>query len=88
MNRLLLISILTIGTLPFSKSANAQAKRFSPYQCRNDISAGFGWMIPMVQGELGSDCNEGAMVRVDYRHFYQNRSGFGIGVQHVRKKHY
>ena len=84
MNRLLLISILMIGALLFSMTAKAQTTRLSPHDSRNDISAGFGWMIPMVQGELGSDFDEGSMVRVDYRHFYQNRSGFGIGIQHVK----
>ena len=79
-----IIIILTIGSLLFNMSANAQTNRFSPHNSHNDISAGFGWMIPMVQGDLGSDCNEGTMVRVDYRHFYQNRAGFGIGVQHIR----
>lgn len=68
----------------FSMPAKAQTNRFSPQDSRNDFSAGFGWMIPLVQGDLGSDYNEGAMTRVDYRHFYQNRAGFGIGIQHVK----
>lgn len=68
----------------FSMPAKAQTNRFSPQDSRNDFSAGFGWMIPLVQGDLGSDYNEGAMLRLDYRHFYENRAGFGIGAQYVR----
>lgn len=51
---------------------------------RDDISAGFGWMLPIVpSGSQASDCSNGTMFRVDYRHFFANRTGFGVGAQHV-----
>lgn len=76
----ILIGVLLASGL----KAEGQASGFDPHSSRNDISVGYGWMLPLVQGSMGSDCSEGTMVRIDYRHFYANRAGFGIGAQHVR----
>lgn len=75
---------LVLFLLCFGFDAGAQTAESFTRNSRNDISAGFGWMLPMVQGQRGADCSEGTMVRIDYRHFYGNRAGFGIGAQHVR----
>lgn len=51
---------------------------------RDDISAGFGWMLPIVpSGSLMSDSSNGTMFRIGYRHFFANRTGFGVWAQHV-----
>lgn len=63
--------------------AYGQAAKSFAHTSNDDISVSGGWMIPLVQGDFASDCSEGQMRRVDYRHYFPNRMGFGVGAQHV-----
>lgn len=81
-NRMCKTSKSILSLLLLLVCLRAQGQETAPFykSSRNDISAGYGWVIPIVKGNYGSN---GTVVRLDYKHFFKNNAGFGVGVQHI-----